>query len=105
MPKLDSSPDTENDDAKIEALKKRIAAADQQESERTAKGRPVVDENYHKGNRVLADLIAGIGGGALIGWFLDRFFATSPWLMLVFLFMGIIVAFRNIIKNSGNIGQ
>jgi ATP synthase protein I len=35
-----------------------------------------------------------------MGWFLDRLFGTSPWLLLVMLFLGIIVAFRNIYRIS-----
>jgi len=49
---------------------------------------------------VLGELIGGPAGGALIGWVLDRFLGTSPWLLLVLLFMGFIVAFRNIIRIS-----
>ncbi|MEA3390999.1 MAG: AtpZ/AtpI family protein, partial [Pseudomonadota bacterium] len=50
------------------------------------------------GNRVLAELIGGLVGGALIGWVLDKLFDTSPWLLLVFLGLGIVAAFRNIIR-------
>jgi len=39
-------------------------------------------------------------GGALFGWLIDRFAGTSPWGLLVMLFLGIIVAFRNIIRLS-----
>ena len=39
-------------------------------------------------------------GGALIGWFLDRLFGTSPWLLLVLLFLGFAVAIRNIYRIS-----
>ncbi len=34
--------------------------------------------------------------GLAIGLYLDRKFATTPWLMLVFLGLGIAAAFRNI---------
>jgi ATP synthase protein I len=37
-------------------------------------------------------------GGALIGWVIDRFAGTSPWALLVLLFLGIAVAFRNIYR-------
>ncbi len=89
-----------DDDAKIEALKKRIDQAKSEEVVRSGKTQKGVDDNYRLGNRVLADLIAGIGGGALVGWVLDHFIGTGPWLLLIFLFLGIIVAFRNIIKLS-----
>jgi ATP synthase protein I len=61
---------------------------------------PGLDDNYRLGNRVLAELIGGIAGGALIGWVIDRLAGTSPWGLLVMLFLGIIVAFRNIIRIS-----
>ena len=48
----------------------------------------------------LGALIAGIAGGALIGWVLDRWLETSPWLLLALMFLGIGVAFRNIIRIS-----
>jgi ATP synthase protein I len=96
-----------SDDARIDQLKQRISAAQQQEDARTGQsGKNAIDNNYRMGNRVLADLIAGIGGGALIGWVLDQFFGTTPWLLLIFLFLGIIVAFRNIVLlASGKRGQ
>lgn len=57
-----------------------------------------VDNNYRLGNRVLADLLGGIAGGLLFGWLFDRWLGTSPWLLITFLVLGIIVAFRNIIR-------
>lgn len=94
-----------DDDSKIEALKQRINQAQSEEDVRSGKTRKGVDDNYRLGNRVLADLIAGIGGGAIVGWTLDYFIGTSPWLLLTFLFLGIIVAFRNIIKLSNEIAK
>ncbi len=34
--------------------------------------------------------------GALIGYHLDKWLGTSPWLLLVFLGFGIVAAFRNL---------
>lgn len=98
---MSDEPDREpiGEDARIDALDKRLAAAKEREDER---GRPQggveADANYRIGNRVLGELIGGIGGGALIGWVIDRFAHTSPWGLLVMLFLGIAVAFRNIIR-------
>jgi ATP synthase protein I len=52
------------------------------------------------GNRVLAELIGGLAGGAFFGWVIDQFAGTRPWGLLVMLFVGIGVAFRNIIRIS-----
>ena len=48
----------------------------------------------------MAELIAGLAGGGLMGWLFDRWLGTTPWLLLVMLFLGIAVAFRNIIRIS-----
>lgn len=37
--------------------------------------------------------VAAIGGGALAGYWLDRRWGTSPWLLLVGALLGIVVGF------------
>jgi ATP synthase protein I len=89
------------EDARVDALDKRLRAAREREEKRN---RPVAggeaDANYRMGSRILAELIGGIGGGAFLGWVIDHFAGTSPWGLLVVMFLGIIVTFRNIIRNS-----
>ena len=34
--------------------------------------------------------------GAFIGYYLDKKYDTGPWLFIIFLFFGIIAAFRNL---------
>lgn len=87
------------EDARIDALEARLAAAREREAERNKPvGGAEADANYRMGNRVLAELIGGIGGGAFIGWVIDRFAGTSPWGLLVVMVLGIVVSFRNIIR-------
>lgn len=88
------------EDARIDALEKRLRAAREREEQRNQPQVQGADANYKLGNRVLAELLGGMIGGALIGWVIDRFAGTSPWGLLVMLFLGIIVAFRNIIRIS-----
>jgi ATP synthase protein I len=89
------------EDARIRSLDERLKRAEAVEKVRTGANKTgATDENYRLGNRVLAELVGGLAGGALIGWVLDRLIGTSPWLLLAFLFMGIVVAFRNIIRIS-----
>ena len=90
------------EDARIDALERRLKAAKEREEERTrpSGGSAATDANYRLGSKVLSELIGGIGGGALIGWVIDHFAGTSPWGLLVMLFLGIAAAFRNIIRIS-----
>lgn len=94
------APDPNGEEARIDALDKRLIAAREREEERN---RPLVqgsDANYRLGNRVLAELLGGLLGGAVVGWAIDQLADTSPWGLLVMLFAGIGVAFRNIIRIS-----
>lgn len=87
-------------DARLESLDRRLAAAKRREAERTEPRQQGVDANYRLGNRVLGELLGGLVGGLAIGWVIDLFAGTRPWGLLVMLFLGMIVAFRNIIRIS-----
>jgi len=89
-----------SEDARIDALERRLEAAREREEERNRPVKTESDANYRIGNRVLGELVGGLVGGAFIGWVIDQFAGTSPWGLLVMLFLGIVVAFRNIIRIS-----
>ena len=86
------------EDARIDALEQRLSAAQQREDERNRSQVSGADANYRSGNRVLADLLGGLLGGTVIGWAIGYFTDTNPWGLLVGLFLGIVVAFRNIFR-------
>ncbi len=86
------------EDARVDALEARLKAAESREETRNRSQMTGADANYRSGNRVLADLLGGILGGSVIGWTVDWFAGTSPWGLLVGLFLGIVVAFSNIIR-------
>lgn len=44
-------------------------------------------------------LIGSLVGGGLIGYLLDRWLHTSPWLMLVFGLLGFIGGFRGVLQS------
>lgn len=88
------------EDARLNSLEERLKAAHDAEAIRTGSKHKKPSKGYSQGNRVLAELIAGIAGGALIGWLIDRWLDSSPWALLVSMFLGIAVAFRNIIRIS-----
>ncbi|WP_432815165.1 AtpZ/AtpI family protein [Sphingorhabdus sp.] len=86
-------------DARLDSLDMQLKAARKAEAERAGKDQ-VPAKGMRQGNRVLTELIAGPAGGALVGWLLDRLLGVAPALLLVCMFLGIAVAFRNIIKIS-----
>lgn len=85
------------EDARIDALEARLAAAREREEERNRRQVKGVDANYRSGDRVLANLLGGIIGGLVIGFAVDALLDIAPWGLLTGLFLGTASAFRNII--------
>ena len=85
-------------DARLESLDERIDRLQQAEAKRTARRQP--DPSYQAGQLILSQLVGCPLGGGIVGWLLDRWFGTRPWLMLVLLFLGFAVGFWNVIRIS-----
>lgn len=101
MAEIESGPDPLGTDPHPQSLDERLRRAQAAESTRTGAGkRQQADPGADLGNRVLAELLGGMIGGAAIGFVLDKVFHTSPAFLLTLLFLGIGVAFRNIIRLS-----
>ena len=47
-----------------------------------------------------AELIVGVAFGAAIGWGLDRYFGTKPWLMVLFVILGFAAGLMNVIRRA-----
>ena len=88
------------EDARIDALEERLKVAREREDKRNKPQVKGADASYRSGNRVLADLLGGVLGGLVLGWLVDWLGGTAPWGLLVGLFLGIIVAFRNIFRSA-----
>jgi len=50
------------------------------------------------GFRMLAELIAGVVVGAIIGWQIDLWSGLSPVFLIVFLMLGVAAGFWNMVK-------
>lgn len=50
------------------------------------------------GSRYAVEIVAGVVVGGLIGWGLDRWLGTKPWLALVFLLLGLAAGFMNLMR-------
>ena len=85
-------------DARLESLDQRLNRLQQAEAEKTARA------EGHAGNRasrlVVNQLIGGPLGGAIVGWLLDRWLGTAPWLLLGLMFVGFAGGFINVIRIS-----
>jgi len=48
-------------------------------------------------------LVSGVIVGMVMGYYLDRYFGTKPWLMLVFLVLGIVAGYKNMFREMQRI--
>ena len=44
------------------------------------------------------ELVAAVGVGTIIGFILDNWFGTKPWLIIIFFFLGSIAGMLNVIR-------
>ena len=53
-----------------------------------------------KALKISTELIAAVAVGTIIGFILDNWFDTKPWLTIVFFFMGATAGILNVIKSA-----
>ena len=80
-------------DQRLDAIKREDAIKG--DARKTAESQRLIRS---VGSRILSDLIGLPFGGGLIGWLLDRWFGTTPWIMLVGLFIGFGLAVRSVMR-------
>lgn len=96
-----SARDPVGEDARIDSLDERLKALREREEHRNRpKAGTETDASYRMGNRVLSELLGGVAGGLFLGWLIGHFSGYMALSLMVMLFVGIGVAFRNIIRIS-----
>jgi ATP synthase protein I len=86
-----------------EVFKARAGEIDRRLSEAKARHAPKADTRQRgqamgQGLRIAVELVVGVGFGAVVGWWLDGFFNTQPWLMIVMVLLGFTAGMMNIIR-------
>ena len=55
-----------------------------------------------KALKISTELVAAVVVGATLGFILDNWFDTRPWLTISFFFMGVAAGILNVIKSAKN---
>ena len=50
--------------------------------------------------KLSTELVSAVAVGTIIGFILDNWFDTKPWLILIFFFVGVIAGIMNVIKSA-----
>lgn len=67
--------------------------------------KPTVDSRQRgqamgQGLRIAVDLVVGVAFGGFVGWWLDRYFGTAPWLMVLLIILGFTAGMMNVIRTA-----
>ncbi|MDY4841877.1 MAG: AtpZ/AtpI family protein [Alphaproteobacteria bacterium] len=90
----------------IKSMDERIKRLQKQEVEaRKPKKESAFVYASKNGFRVGTELLSGVLVGAAIGYLLDGYFGTRPWLLIVFLFLGGAAGFLNVYRFVKSIGK
>ncbi len=52
--------------------------------------------------KMSTELVSAVVVGTIIGFILDNWFGTKPWLILIFFFVGVVAGIMNVIKSAKN---
>ncbi len=69
-----------------------------------AEGNDVPAGGWGQAMRVGLELVSGLAVGVGIGWLLDQWLGTRPWLMVVFFFLGAGAGMLNVYRSVSNLG-
>ncbi len=50
--------------------------------------------------KMSTELVSAVLVGTIIGFILDNWFGTKPWLILIFFFIGVVAGITNVIKSA-----
>ena len=78
---------------RLEIAKSKIKKQDQSSSEKRAS---------FMGNafKLGTELVAAVAVGTIIGFILDNWFDTKPWLIIIFFFLGAAAGMLNVIRTA-----
>ena len=52
--------------------------------------------------KLSTEMVAAVVVGTIIGFILDNWFGTKPWLILIFFFVGVIAGILNVFRSAKN---
>jgi ATP synthase protein I len=96
-----SSPSLDDLSRRLQAAKERQAGSDRGE----APTEPPALGGLGMALRIGVELVAALAVGAGIGWLLDQWLGTGPWLMVVFLSLGMGAGISNVYRVMNRLGS
>ena len=85
-----------------QSFKTRLEIAKKKISNKNIGSKNEKNSNFGEAFKMSTELVAAVVVGTIIGFILDEWFGTKPWLILIFFFVGVIAGITNVIKSAKN---
>ena len=69
----------------------------------TSEKEPPAPSNLGQAFKMSTELVSTVLVGTIIGFILDTWFDTKPWLIIIFFFVGVVAGITNVIKSAKKI--
>ena len=85
-----------------QSFKTRLEIAKKKINNKNTGSKNEKNSNFGEAFKMSTELVAAVVVGTIIGFILDEWFGTKPWLILIFFFAGVIAGILNVIKSAKN---
>ena len=85
-----------------DSFKTRLEIAKNKVSKKNIRSKNQQTSSFGVAFKLSTELVAAVAVGTIIGFILDDWFGTKPWLILVFFFVGVIAGILNVIRSAKN---
>ena len=81
-------------------FKTRLEIAKNKILKKTNISRQSSSSNLGVAFKMSTEMVAAVVVGTIIGFILDNWFGTKPWLILIFFFVGVVAGILNVIRSA-----
>ena len=81
-------------------FKTRLEIAKNKILKRTKVSKVSPSSNLGIAFKMSTEMVAAVVVGTIIGFILDNWFGTKPWLILIFFFVGVIAGILNVVRTA-----
>ena len=81
-------------------FKTRLEIAKNKISKRSKDSKDVPSSKLGIAFKMSTEMVAAVVVGTIIGFILDNWFGTKPWLILIFFFVGVIAGILNVVRSA-----
>ena len=83
-----------------ERFKTRLKIAKERSKDKNHDFRDRQKSNIGQALKLSTELVSAVAVGTIIGFILDKWFDTKPWLILIFFFVGVVAGILNVIRSA-----